>query len=286
MTTTEHPFGFSKVYVIESLKPKETPTGRLLCDTVLGPLVVSLGLKAEYQSISTSRELVVNLARIEKECTEQNEGPIIHIEAHGTEEYLRLSSNEQVTWEELRAQLTAINAACRMNLLVVMAMCKGAYLGKILRPGRPAPVWGIVGPLEDIHYQVLLDGMKALYTLVLSSMGLFDAVKEMNVHAAANATKYEFLPAELLFWRALRSYVAENDPDTIRQRASELVARAVREQGVTIDQTPILRQRFIEQLSDQRALFDQYRKPFLMLDRFPENQPRFPLSFDDFQGRA
>ena len=48
----------------------------------------------------------------------------------------------------------------------------------------------------------------------------------------------------------------------------------------------MLRQQFIEQLSDQRGLFNKYRKAFLMLDQFPENEPRFPLTFDDYKQQA
>ena len=83
----------------------------------------------------TKAEFIEALMDIEKEVGE-GDGPLLHIEAHGLDSQdglalsngIELSSGEQVSWEEIRPYLTAINAKCGNNLTMVMATCFGMYI--------------------------------------------------------------------------------------------------------------------------------------------------------------
>ncbi len=103
----------------------------------------------------------------------------------------------------------------------------------------------------------------------------------MNVTTGAVGVTYEMMSAEVLFWKAFRLYVQRTDDTSIEERVNDLVAELVSKRNLNLIQSAAARVEIRSRMTDHRYWFDKQRTSFLILDRFPENADRFPLTYDD-----
>lgn len=137
---------FDSVAILESLPINERKTGRELFDRVLRPLETKVTpLQVYYNLVTTRSQFFGGLNAVEAQLINKGKAPILHLEAHGTEDGIVLADGELVLWEELRAVLTSMNEKCGLNLLLVMAMCRGWYLIEIVSPISQGPRLGARG---------------------------------------------------------------------------------------------------------------------------------------------
>lgn len=54
--------------------------------------------------------------------------PMVHLECHGSETDIELTSTEIINWDDVREKFIHINIASGLNLIVVMAACYGAHI--------------------------------------------------------------------------------------------------------------------------------------------------------------
>jgi hypothetical protein len=69
--------------------------------------------------------------------------------------------------------------------------------------------------------------------------------------------------------------------ETQEQRVNRLVADVARAKHLDLIETTRLRAQFGADLGNHKWWFDYYKTWFLMLDLFPENNSRFPFTFED-----
>jgi hypothetical protein len=277
-------FAFDSVVVLESLPPGDLRTGRDLFETTLAPAsVADPGFVSEFYEPQSGADFLAALATIGQTAKRYGRSPIVHIETHGGTEGIALCNSDLVRWADVADRLTAINRVSRMNLLVVAAMCHGWYMSEILRPTDAAPAFGIVGALDGVSAGELLQAMKRLYASLTSSNHDFRlAMDAANQGKSVSDWTYRMEGAELMLCKVYRRYVADLAiGETRTQRINPLVADAARLRSLDVLQTAQFREEVSPTLDDHEKWFMMYRKRFLMLEEFPENEPRFPLRFHD-----
>ena len=275
---------FDSVYFLESLGPGDgLRTGTALFENVVMPWAASGGgIATAHAKVHTVAELTGQLDLIAAHVTKYRRAPVLQIDAHGSDKGLKLSSGEVIAWEALAEPLARINRACRFNLVVISAACFGWYMIKCLNPTGRAPAWGIVGPQTEIEAGFLYDAGKAFYETLFAAKDLRKAIEAMNPGQEYKDWTMKIQPAELLFCRLFNIYMreiatAEND----EKRARRIVAELAPKLGLKVNQIAPARERMAKILGNHRFWFDRLRQKFLMLDDFPENAKRFPMTFDE-----
>lgn len=273
---------FNTVYVIESPREGDAKTGLALYESVLAPADAEIhDFFAEYHPIETSTDLFRVLAMIGNDCQQHNRGPIIHIEAHGNEEGLELRDGTLVPWRQISGQFALINEACRMNLVVIAAMCSGWYLTGALMPSDRAPVFALVGPPGLLSAGEIEDATKRFYRALVARLDWNAAMAAMNDGRDFGEWTLRPATAEVLFCRVFREYQAAMvGGESGNARINELVAAIVRERGLDVVGSAIVREDVRRIMENGPFWYEHLRTPFLMLDLFPENRGRFGLSYD------
>jgi hypothetical protein len=274
---------FDSIVILESLGPGERKTGTWLFDNVLQPWArANSPFTALLNSIGSKAQFLAALRAIDQQLLAKGRAPIIHIEAHGDKDSIQLSNGEHVTWDELRDQLTAINLRCGFNLLVVMAMCEGWWLSRLLLPLHPSPVWGIIGPTKPVWDTDLRNAMEAFYRVLLKTFDARQAMDEANQNKPYTDWEYLLETAEMMYCRVFNHYVKEPcTPEHLKERENEIVAEIFRRNGYRLEIAFEARDHAKQMLADHRRFFDFYRYNFFMLEALPQNADRFKLTFED-----
>jgi hypothetical protein len=284
MTPYRDSLRFDSIIVIESLRSEDMKTGEWLYYRVLdswaqrnAPFYTKL-----YQPASRAEFLGV-LDEV-RDCLFRNgHRPILHIEAHGSSDGLQLGSDEEVRWEDLRDRFTEMNESSAINLLVVMAMCAGWHLSRLLLPMHRAPVWGVVGPIDDrVQTGDLREAMESFYRVLLSSFDARTALAAMNQHVPYESWQYLLETAETMFCRVFHHYIKDLcTEDQLQARENEIVSEVVRRQQGNLLVAFDARERARLMLRDHAAMFAFYRRIFFMIDEHPEGDTRFRLTYED-----
>lgn len=281
MTKPRH-MEFDCIYVIQSLKEMEVATGEWLYEDTIDHIGVALrakgfDVKSYLVRLRTAAELAATLEGISNEVVTNGRFPILHFEVHGTKTGLALLSGETVPWSDLVEPLTKINIGMQNNLLVTMAVCSGIYLATVLRASNPAPMWGVLGPDSADTNQALLAGFTAFYESFLTYLdgnralaALREATKDIG------SAKYLFLNAEQMFKKAFRAYVnASRDETSLNERIAKIRAKA--KDPSALPDTATIKAK----LMDVQPDFERFWRVHFMVDRYPENEERFPMTFDE-----
>jgi hypothetical protein len=273
---------FNSVYVIESLPDGEPKTGGDLYDSVVFPDSRGLeGVFTKFLSAGTRDDLVRCLAEVGRAARLANHRPIVHIEAHGSDDGIGLADGSTFLWSELIPLFGDINQACRMNLVVVAVSCFGWNLTGALMPSDRAPVNMVIGPVNAMSAGELLNATRKFYRSLFAELDLNKALEAMNLGRPYDEWSIKPGTAEILFCRVFRQYVAElGNPESVRRRSNAIVAQTIGDAQVDPTQVDRLHRKVVAELTDHRQQFDHYRRTFLMLDLFPDDADRFGLSYD------
>lgn len=83
---------FNAIHVIESLRPGDRKTGEDLYDSIIFPRTRGLeGCYTKYRKVEDEGQLRSALREIATVCREANHLPLIHIEAHGSDDGIELT---------------------------------------------------------------------------------------------------------------------------------------------------------------------------------------------------
>src|SRR5207249_4268674 len=93
--------------------------------------------------------------------------------------------------------------------------------------------------------------------------------------------QFRIFTAELIFCWAFDRYVHDQTPEEVADRENKAVAVIVRAKGLDVAQAALVRADVREMMTDHRRWYYQLRDRHLMVDLFPNNATRFPLSFED-----
>ena len=208
-------FKFSHLEIIQSLRPGDLHTGRIL-DGTLRTLGDIPGDRIRYSEVVTKADLMVKLMQIAGLASTRAEIPILHLECHGDKSGLELTSGETVTWRELRNPFSLLNQLSGLNFLLVMASCFGGHAIDLMDITAPAPVWGVIGPDKEVNAIELRDGFIAMYSTLFRVGDLGTAIIEMRTAGL----RMPIMTIEELFIRGYRIYLTSDcSPSRMKARA-------------------------------------------------------------------
>lgn len=273
---------FNIVHIIESLP--EDRTGRRLYED-LAPLADASTppVKACYNPVQSCAEFLALLQSIATDARLYSHLPILHIEAHGNDDGIRTSSGDFLPWMEFKAGLTAINEITRLNLLVILAACKGAYLCEIIRPADRAPMRSLIGPNRNVNAGEIEHACQAFYRTLFDAGDLRAAWCAMNDVLAPTPPTFAPFTAEHIFHTVMYSYfVTCCSEDALARRERKTIVQ-LEQLGLSGEQLEHERQSIRGNLRDHRRHFEHFKEKFFFCDLYPENAARFDVTFEDCQ---
>ena len=278
----DHRLSFNSVQIIESLRPGDYPTGLLLYED-LEPLGIALqpSISTQFTQVETKAEFLDLLKSIGENSKRTGDSPIIHIEVHGSDQGIQVTSGECLSWFEFKDELTAINEASRLNLLVLLAACDGVHLFHIIQPTDRAPFYAMIGPNRDVSEGELLAGVTTFYKTLFESNDAVIAWRAMNKAVSSEKRTFSVFTAEFTFQYVMHKYLKLLcSEEALDSRENEAVSKAARN-GMAEHQLAHFRKWFRKYIREHRAHFEARRSHFFFYDLFPENATRFDLTFEE-----
>ncbi len=273
---------FNTICIAESLSDSEPKTGTQLFNDLKSWIqALRTGIGVSHISIETTASIMDWLECIKKAVVSQGCIPIIHIEAHGSEEGIQLNSGEFVPWKHMAGLLREINIHTKNNLLIVVSACFGAHGIHIADVLEITPFFGIIGPNIEVTSRECAQGYQRFYQSLLKNLNLTQARQELNFVLDDDKKNFQFHSAQDLFIEASIAYLKNHHSSkALRERTEGLVTRIL-ESPVGDKFTPTTARDFVKQKFKDgiQDFIEDIYSTFMMLDQFPENQGRFELSF-------
>jgi len=235
-------------------------------------------IHVRYTPVGTKRQFFQTLQAIAEEARLYSRIPILHIEAHGCDKGIEVTSGEFIEWAELKDALAEINAITGLNLLVLMSACGGAHLLSIIQPADRAPVYAMIGPHRVVKAWEIETGSLAFYRTLFEKADGIAAWQAMNDAINPHSRTFSLFPAEYWFREAYRRFQKELcSEQALSQRENSFlpptdVPREIVEQR---------RQLFRAYIRDFPARFAEFKSHFFFCDLYPDNVTRFTISFED-----
>lgn len=270
------------IYVIQSLRPEDTETGSTLYYSVIAPKAGnrSVGFRAP----TTKQEFMDVFEGIRDELLIRRQmgrvsAPIIHIEVHGGTRGIQLGNDEYVSWDELKVVLQRINVISQMNTLVMLSACKGVHVAKAIQPHERSPAFAVFGPDNEPDANDLLDDLCSFYDVFLGT-DTSDFEQAWKKLEESQRVSWKRHTANEVFRFVYSKFATEwNNPENNEERIDAMMSYLAPMAGDK-DMCELERQ-VREQVENVELHFDVVKNPFYMIDLFPENATRFPITHDD-----
>ena len=284
-TSPRRTFQLDALYVLQFLGPDDKQTGHSLYTNVIQPLATQTDIHCQFFAINTREQLLEALTDIIRACESIGRLPILHLETHGSLDGISSIPSELVTWEELKPLLTRINELTRASLLVTLAACHGPLLGKTLITTDRAPLWALIGPDHQVLPSDLARCFGAFYGRFLTTLDLNDALEVLRAADNSNPYTWKIQSAEVFLAYVFGEFLTQAScPELLRRREDEAIAGLLRRGPASLARVKEIRSKLRPMLRNFEADFERMKTRFLMLDRFPENRLRFPLTYEEAVG--
>jgi len=265
-------FFLSKLYILESLPELELKTGRRLLDDLIH---YNYEINKEYIATNNSASFFEAFQHIKAEVKVASHYPIIHLEMHGSTGGLSLASGQFVGWKELYEILKDINILVRNNLVLTLAVCRGAFLSEIIKPTAPSPFLGLIAPIDEVISADLLQGFTAFYQELFTSADVDVALTKLRTY---HLDGYRLIDVSLLYDQVYDHYRQFHlSPNAVEDRINNIVNRLRSAGAVPMRMSEAEARKRAKRsivLRDQDN-YKRLRDRFLMIDIYPENKKRF-----------
>ncbi|WP_269715633.1 hypothetical protein [Caulobacter sp. NIBR2454] len=220
------------------------------------------GLPVREVIVANRAELLSVLCELAEEC-KNGLLPILHLDAHGHAEggLLTAPSGEWTSWEDLVANLRAINAATGNNLVCIFALCFGLHLYRFMSITELVPAFLFIASSKEVTVGFLEDQTRNFYR------NLIDTGDLTSAFTSSLAAEMTAIYCQALFLRALAGYVKEYCRGAGRKRRLErLLTEGLQEIGVstpTPSQLQTLRKHARAQLKPGPHLIERFGATYL-----------------------
>ena len=277
--TTAH---FSKVLIISSLPEEHNQTAKELYDLLeAAKKYRNWDILLEYKEVESGVTLISLLQYEKNKSLSTGSVPIIHIEAHGTdaEDGIVFKDRSKITWEELHPHLVDLNIATKLNLILILGLCSGAYFTAYMSPSDRSPCWILIGPKSTVMDLHLKDRFVDFYRELFNSGDAEEALQLLNESSAHGSANTFFTPtAESFFKVTYRRYLSELcTDDACRDRAKQI------RKGLEGLMFPLPHPNAIALylMANKGEFFDLHKEKFFMIDLYEENRDRFRVTYEE-----
>lgn len=255
---------FNRIYIVQSLGKDDRKTGQELYEDIIKRRV-SQSLQAEIRDISSKQELVEYLLFIRSNIV-NGSIPFIHFETHGFKDGICLKNGEDVRWAEILPYIKAINLACKNNLFISLAACKGGNIQFCVKIHEPCPFRGFIGPMEDVDQMDVLASFNEFFNILMLKEDFDLAIQALNT--SSGNVVYHHMNSESFFDAVLEYQERREkaDPSIAYDRVEYLMDLALKKNPSVILQHRNRRQfrKWMKKLveRDKPTAFAEMRKQF------------------------
>lgn len=265
---------FNSIVIAESLARDEVKTGTILhgyLQSLLNdlPMLPVHVFHEQLDGVEAFRKLV---HEISTKVVTAGMLPILHIEAHGSQEDgLWFADETCIGWEEFCDLITPLNREMGFRLTVVISACFGADLLTGVRLNRPAPCFAFIAPTDEIDAAEAMCRFRDMYRVMLKTLNAsetFDAMTRDKLVRGALIPQ----TAQNWFEMLMSEYLLEH---TTPKAIKDFALRQFIKDGNGEDSVTTMRE--FKRLFKKRlpAIVEDYFATFFMLREVPENRRRF-----------
>jgi len=172
-----------EIIILQSLNKTEKQTGKILYSEIIKyktyqEEVISRSLI----DVSNKKEFFSEIKKIEERIIKEKLFPILHIEAHGSEEGISLSNKDLINWSDFFNKTRKINILLKNSLIIHLALCKGISSITGIDPFERAPFRAIIGTTKDLNPNKLLNAYELYYDNFFFSFSGDEAVNSVNAN--------------------------------------------------------------------------------------------------------
>lgn len=270
---------FNRIYIIESLPPREKATGTDLHNDLLK------WKNFDHPDFESMLKNPVNrddffavFDEILDKCINENISPIIHFEIHGASDYsgLVLSSGELVTWDELGDKIRPINHQLKNGLFITMGVCHGCYFMSKDVVDQPSLFQGIVASFDKLYNGDIYVQFYSFYEELFTSFDFnkaYEKLIEANpaVKDPNSRFNYACYSSEYIFAMVQTDYDDKQcTEEAFKQRALDEIAAGKLTFLSRQDKRAKIRKFVKLGLQSKDKYFAKAYERYFMLDEFPE----------------
>ena len=270
------------VWIVEWLPSNDQPTGQQLHEWISE----HGRLDSRYFTCKTKKEVITTIERATLFLKDKASFPMpmLHIEAHGNEDYLEgpdgHGGSEKLYWRELNSPLQDLNALTRCNLIVFIAACIGFAGINVFFQGPLAPAVALVGPVVPICPSDLLNATKEFYRGWREEDPCLNEIAESATREAGRVL-IELEPFVNFAYEAFVEQVI------VSRRSDRKRAQRERLRRLMGMKTPLSKQEIEKRLNvdcilpprKYRLFCQSVWNTMFMIDLFPENEKRFGINW-------
>jgi hypothetical protein len=272
---------FSTILIVESIPAGEPATGRLLYQA-LEPLPAAFErpVQIEHFSVANRAELCAFFDRVASDHIPNGHTPLLHFESHGNDDGIQLASGEFLSWEELCEYLMPLNVATRLNLFVSIAACLGGFLLTQQTPAARAPFFASLSATREAYPDELLGGFSRFYNTLLATLNGDEALA--NLQETTPEGLFYFAQALDSFKLTYSQYLSRECTRESYVRRAQIMREDLQETGRFAPSADAIARAL---KATEQQIFEQLREGHFMIDLYPENERRFPVTFAEVDRR-
>lgn len=253
------------IIVIQSLRKKDQETGEEVYNAFIKDKTSDIAeFISDFKKVDNKEEFLDYLRELNA-TYEQGTILTLHLETHGSEDGISLSSGELVSWKEFYDAIRPLNVKMNNLLVVVMAMCYGAALMCYIEPEERAPFLCFVGSTREESEHNISRGFKVFYSLYTSALDIATALPLLQTETQDEEGKSHFwcLKASDIFDAVMNP---DRDPEAFSQMASDIFVKE-RMRGRDCTKEEILAEMRNRLIQDAQKYRDYYTFSDLMNDK-------------------
>ncbi len=268
---------FSRIVIVQSLPPGDSPTGRHLRDAIEATAEALCDIRVEFIDTQSASDFWTALDGVRESAERDADYPVLHLECHGISDGtgLSLADGTPIPWLRLSSPLAKLNQATRCNLFVTLAACHGAKLMEVLDTQARSPCWGLLGPSGEVS-PIDLKGSYSTFFLELLRTSNADAALSSLQESPERRARYFLFTAEDMFREVFRLYRATCSTTVQMTEKVEQFERILGKHGIPDGAGSWIRP---ELYSAERKILERFYERFFFVDHFPENRLRFPDAY-------
>jgi len=243
------------IILVDGLAPDEPQTARWLHDS-FRDLAYSVTLpKIERSKVQSVAELIELLKTVRERCATDGLKPILHFEAHGSEEVIAVA-NGAMNWTDLIPHLREIYLASGGNLGIVMSTCHGFHALKPIKIKTATPFTFLMGSQDEITVGQIRSNMILFYRELFSTGDLESAM------AMVDSTFRQY-NSERFFARTIGTVIRRNGIGHMRERRIRQALAFASYAALPRDRRRKLYWAAKEHTRPSKKMFDRYADVFL-----------------------
>jgi len=273
-------FNFNAIYVIESFNDNEHRCGKELYeDTLYWTSVKNEKFESYYKDISTFKDLEKLFFDIQADIR-TGVCPILHFDMHGNDSGIVLKNGYPVGWDYFRAKFQDINIRLKNNLFVGMSTCCGANVIKVYDVTQPCSIFGFLGFVEKIGFKFSLNFFRDFYTQLIENESIDSAIQGSLKYTEKNEHGFLIENCVHMFIVGFSYYIQMSYAS---RRKIDARSEKIRNDLIQEGYKPPNRKEIKKFLLEKDKHFEKLKNTFFMIDRYPENEKRFPYKYSDLR---